>query len=110
MVTLLCFIIYFVNIICIICINVQNDSMMSPFIKKLFPLDMYEKLFTEYNMNIQLNIKENNTKKEFLINTSYISDEIEFDFLYSGIVFNLNDTNLDLLSINNYESIILLIS
>ena len=34
--------------------------MMSPFIKKLFPLDMYEKLFTEYNMNIQLNIKENN--------------------------------------------------
>ena len=109
MVTLLCFIIYFVNIICIICINVQNDSMMSPFIKKLFPLDMYEKLFTEYNMNIQLNIKENNTKKEFFINTSYISDEIEFDFLYSGIVFNLNDTNLDLLSINNYESIILLI-
>lgn len=107
MVTILFLIVYLSNILCIICINVRNKFLATPIIKKILKNDKYEKLFIDYNINIQL-INDNNIEKEFLINTPYIPNDFIFDFSYSGKPFLLNDTNLNFLSSKNYNSKILL--
>jgi hypothetical protein len=109
MVAILYFIIYLLNAICIICINAKKDFFfMSKIIEKFMTPDKYRKIFIDYNINIQLN-KNNKIEREFLINTSYISDDILFDFSYSGNLFSLNETNLNLLSTKLYKNKILLI-
>jgi len=109
MVAILYFIIYLLNAICIICINAKKDFFfMSKIIEKFMTPDKYRKIFIDYNINIQLN-KNNKIEREFLINTSYISDDILFDFSYSGNLFSLNESNLNLLSTKLYKNKILLI-
>lgn len=109
MVAILYFIIYLLNAICIICINAKKDFFfMSEIIEKFMTPDKYRKIFIDYNINIQLN-KNNKIEREFLINTSYISDDILFDFSYSGNLFSLNESNLNLLSTKLYKNKILLI-
>lgn len=107
MAAILYFIIYISNLICIFCFNTQNDFFISPILKKFLPLSQYEKFFTDYNINIQL--KKDNIEKEFLINTSYISNKVEFDFSYSGNPLSLNETSFYLLSKKMYSNKILLI-
>ena len=107
MAAILYFIIYISFLICIFCFNTQNDFFISPILKKFLPLSQYEKFFTDYNINIQL--KNNNIEKEFLINTSYISNKVAFDFSYSGNPLSLNETSFYLLSKNIYNNKILLI-
>ena len=107
MVTIIFFIIYLSNIICIICINVRNKFLATPIIKKFLQNDKYEKLFIDYNINIQLK-NNNNIEREFLINTPYIPNDFIFDFSYKGKPFLLNDTNVNFLSSKNYDSKILL--
>ena len=109
MVAILYFIIYLLNAICIICINAKKEFFfMSKIIEKFMTPDKYRKIFIDYNINIQLN-KNNKIEREFLINTSYISDDILFDFSYSGNLFSLNESNLNLLSTKLYKNKILLI-
>lgn len=109
MVAILYFIIYLLNALCIICINAKKDFFfMSKIIEKFMTPDKYRKIFIDYNINIQLN-KNNKIEREFLINTSYISDDILFDFSYSGNLFSLNESNLNLLSTKLYKNKILLI-
>ena len=107
MAAILYIIIYLSHIICILCLNTQNNFFVTPILKKLIPSSQYEKYFIDYNINIQL--KNENIEKEFLINTSYISNKISFDFSYSGNILSLNDSNFNLLSRKNYNNNILLI-
>lgn len=102
MVPLIYFIIYLSNIICIICINNQNNSFITILIQKLFPQRKYNKLVKKYNINIQITENKKVTN-EFFVNTSYISKDYPFDFLYTGKLFYLNNTNLDLLYSNNHN-------
>ena len=107
MAAILYIIIYISNLLCILCINTQNDFFISPFLKRILPSSQYEKFFIDYNINIQL--KDKNIEKEFLINTSYISNKVQFDFSYSGKPLSLDDTNFGLLSDKLYNNKILLI-
>ena len=54
MATILFFIIYLSNIICIICFNANNNFFASSILKKVLPSKNYKKLFRDYNINIQL--------------------------------------------------------
>ena len=107
MAAILYFIIYISNLISIFCFNTQNDFFISSILKKFLPLSQYEKFFTDYNINIKL--KTDKFEKEFLINTTYISNKVEFDFSYSGNPLSLNETSFYLLSKNIYKNKILLI-
>ena len=108
MATILFFIIYLSNIICIICIKANNNFFASKILKKLLPNKSYKKLFRDYNINIQLT-KDNKIVKEYFINTTYMTKDFLFDYSYSGKIFWLNDTNLNLLSTAYYNSKVLLI-
>ena len=107
MAAILYIIIYISNLLCILCINTQNDFFISPFLKRILSSSQYEKFFIDYNINIQL--KDKNIEKEFLINTSYISNKVQFDFSYSGRPLSLDDSNFGLLSNKLYNNKILLI-
>ena len=96
MVTLFYFFIYLININII---NSQNEF-ISKLYPKLFSKNKYQKLNNKYNVNIKI-IEDKNIAHEFLINTSYISKDYNFDFYYIGKFFYLNDTNIDLLSNNS---------
>ena len=108
MATILFFIIYLSNIICIICIKANNNLFASKILKKLLPNKSYKKLFRDFNINIQLT-KDNKIVKEYFINTTYMTKDFLFDYSYSGKIFWLNDTNLNLLSTAYYNSKVLLI-
>ena len=104
MVFLIYFIIYLLNIICV---NSQDNSFISSLLKKYYPPKIYNKLKEKYNINFQIKDNNNNIIKEFFVNTSYISKEIQFDFFYTGKLFysnNTNNTNLDLLSMKNHNN------
>ena len=101
MAAILYFIIYISNIIFISCINAEKDYFVEPILKKILPTTHYEKLFADYNINIQL--KNNKINKEFLINTSYFSNNFFFDYSYSGKLFCLNESNMHLLSTDYYR-------
>ena len=107
MAAILYIIIYISNLLCILCINTQNDFFIGPFLKRILPSSQYEKFFIDYNINIQL--RDKNIEKEFLINTSYISNKVQFDFSYSGRPLSLDDSNFGLLSNKLYNNKILLI-
>ena len=97
MVALIYFIIYLSNIICIICLNSHNDSFINGILKRFIPNNKYQKILTNYNINIQI-IENKNITNEFLINTTYKTKDFFFEFYYTGKFFYLNDNNLDLLS------------
>lgn len=103
MVTIIYFIIYLSNLFCIICINSRNNFFISAILEKILPIEHLNKIKEKYNLNIQV-IKGKIITNEFRINTSLNS----FDFLYSGKLFNLNETNLDLLSNGNNKHILLI--
>ena len=107
MAALLYIIIYISNIIFISCVNAEKDFFVEPILKKFLSTSQYEKLFAEYNINIQL--KTNKIDKEFLINTSYFSNNFFFDYSYSGKLFCLNESNMNLLSTKYYRNKVLLI-
>ena len=94
MVILIYFIIYLSNIICI---NSQNILLISNFLRKIIPNDKYNKIKNKYNANIQI-LENKNISYEFLINTSYISKNLPFEFFYTGKLFYLTDMNLNSLS------------
>ena len=108
MATILFFIIYLSNIICIICFNANNNFFASSILKKVLPSKNYKKLFRDYNINIQLT-RDQNIVKEYFINTTYMTKDFLFDYSYSGKIFWLNDTNLNQLSTTYYNSKVLLI-
>ena len=54
-------------------------------------------------LNIQI-IEDRQITHEFLINTSYISKDYNFDFYYIGKFFYLNETNIDFLSNNSTDN------
>jgi len=107
MAAILYFIIYISNIIFISCINAERDYFVEPILKKILPTNHYEKLFVDYNINIQL--KTNKIDKEFLINTSYFSNNFFFDYSYSGKLFCLNESNMNLITTKYYRNNALLI-
>lgn len=96
MATLIYFFIYLININEI---NTQNEF-ISKLYPKIFSKNKYQKLNNKYNVNIQI-IEDKQIAHEFLINTSYISKDYNFDFYYIGKFFYLNETNIDLLSDNS---------
>ena len=108
MVTIIYFIIYLSNLFCIICINSRNNFFITKILNKIIPTEHLNKIKEKYHINIQI-FQGINITNEFHINTSYISYVYPFDFLYTGKLFNLNETNLDLLS-NKYYKYILLIN
>ena len=57
MAALLYIIIYISNIIFISCVNAEKDFFVEPILKKFLSTSQYEKLFAEYNINIQLKKK-----------------------------------------------------
>ena len=103
MVTIIYFIIYLSNLFCIICINSRKNFFISTILKKIIPVEHFNKIEEKYNLNIQV-FQDKNITKEFHINTSLNS----YDFFYSGKLFNLNETNFDLLSSRNYKYILLI--
>ena len=108
MATILFFIIYLSNIICIICINTRNNFFAASIFKKFLPNAQYEKLLLSYNINIQLK-RGYKIEKEYFINTTYMDKDFIFDYLYSGKIFMLNNTNINFLSRKYYDSKIILI-
>ena len=99
MATLIFFIIYLININII---NSQNEF-ISKLYPKIFSKNKYQKLNKKYNVNIQI-IEDRQITHEFLINTSYISKDYNFDFYYIGKFFYLNETNIDFLSNNSTDN------
>ena len=100
MVTLIYFIMCLSNIIYI---NSQNELLISNFLRKIIPNDIYNKIKRNYNLNIQI-IENKNITHEFLINTSYFSKDFPFEFFYTGKLFYLTDKNLDILSEEKYDN------
>ena len=96
MATLIYFFIYLININLI---NSKNE-IISKLYPKIFSKNKYQKLNNKYNVNIQI-IENNEITYEYLINTSYISKDYNFDFYYIGKFFYLNETNIDFLSQNS---------
>ena len=103
MVTIVYFIIYLLNLFCIICINSRNNFFISTIFKKIIPIEHLNKIKEKYNLNIQV-LQGKNIINEFHINTSLNS----FDFIYSGKIYYVNETNLDLLSSQNNRNILLI--
>ena len=96
MATLIYFFIYLININLI---NSKNE-IISKLYPKIFSKNKYQKLNNKYNVNIQI-IENNEITYEYLINTSYISKDYNFDFYYIGKFFYLNETNINFLSNNS---------
>ena len=99
MALLLYFIIYLYNLNII---NSKRQSIKSKIFKKILPKSIFEKIKITYNVNLKI-IENKSIIKEFLINTSYISKEYYFDFLYTGKFLYLNDTNNDIISNKSYS-------
>ena len=99
MALLLYFIIYLYNLNII---NSKRQSIKSKIFKKILPKSIFEKIKITYNVNLKI-IENKSIIKEFLINTSYISKEYYFDFLYTGKFLYLNDTNNDIITNKAYS-------
>ena len=104
MMIFLYFITYFLNFICI---NSKNDIFISSLLKKIMPINNYQKLVNKYNINIQI-LQNNNIINEFFINTSYISNNFPLDFFCSGKFYYLNNNKIDL-TLNDNNKLIFLI-
>ena len=106
------FLYFFILISNIYLINIKNEALLYNLIKKMISKEHYEKIINKYNISLKI-IENGNITNEFFINTSHLLNEYNFEFLYTGIFFHLNDTNLDILLENNNknykENLILLI-
>ena len=96
------FIYFIVFLSNIFLINTQNLFSSNIFIKTLYK-HKFQRFNKQYNISIKI-ILDKNITNEFFINSTYISKLKSYDFLYTGKFFYLNDTNIDLLSNNNYEN------
>ena len=99
---------FIINISNIIFINSRNETFISELLRRIVPINNYQKLIRKYNINIQI-IEDKNITNEFFVNTSYISDEYPFDFFYKGKFYYLNDTKIDFLSRDNYNNNLILL-
>lgn len=91
-----CFIYLIIYLSSIIFTNAYNKNFSSAFVKSNIPSKYYKKLIEKYDISIQI-IENKTITKEFLINSSYYSDNYTFKYLYIGKFIYLNNTDLNYL-------------
>ena len=94
MAILFLFIFFLSNIILIKSIDI---FFVSKILEERFHNNTIQRSNQKYNLNIQI-IENRTITNNILINTSYISKDYSFEFLYTGKFFYLNETNINLLS------------